>query len=137
MYPLSTAELRSAGQPSPLSLRGRERFPNSASGHSNCETALRNAFPFDQFPRYLYGTRDAVFGQRFREQVRNIGIARVLSTPHSSWQRAYVEPMIGSIRRDCLDRAIVFESRVNFSREADCAASICLLKLFQPKHVCD
>jgi putative transposase len=68
----------------------------------------RNALPFDQFPRYLLRDRDAIFGQGFREQVRGMAIAEVLSTPPSPWQRAYVERMIGSIRRECLDHVIVF-----------------------------
>src|SRR5215472_11345750 len=35
-------------------------------------------------------------------------IEEVLSTPRSPWQRAYVERVIGSIRRECLDHLIVF-----------------------------
>jgi putative transposase len=69
---------------------------------------LREAFPFDQLPRYLLRDRDAIFGDDFREQVRDIGIREVLSAPRSPWQRAYVERMIGSIRRECLDHVIVF-----------------------------
>jgi len=68
---------------------------------------LREAFPFDQFPRYLLHDRDAIFGNDFREQVRDMGIREVLSTPRSPWQRAYVERVIGSIRRECLDHVIV------------------------------
>ena len=70
---------------------------------------LRNAFPFDQSPRYLLRDRDAIFGQDFRDQVRDMGIEEVLSTPRSPWQRAYVERVIGSIRRECLDHLIVFD----------------------------
>jgi len=69
---------------------------------------LREAFPFDQLPRYLLRDRDAIFGDAFREQVRDMGIPEVLSTPRSPWQRAYVERVIGSIRRECLDHVIVF-----------------------------
>jgi putative transposase len=69
---------------------------------------LRNAFPYEQFPRYLLRDRDAIFGQDFREQVRAMGIKEVLSAPRSPWQRAYVERVIGSIRRECLDHVIVF-----------------------------
>jgi len=39
---------------------------------------------------------------------RDMDIEEVLSTPRSSWQRAYVEWVIGSIRRECLDHLIVF-----------------------------
>ena len=69
---------------------------------------LREAFPFDQFPLYLLRDRDAIFGQEFRDQVRDMGIEEVLSAPRSPWQRAYIERIIGSIRRECLDHVIVF-----------------------------
>ena len=36
-----------------------------------------------------------------------MNIEEVLSAPASPWQRAYVERLIGSIRRDCLDHVIV------------------------------
>ena len=57
---------------------------------------LREAFPYDQLPRYLLRDRDAIFGMEFREQVRDMGICEVLSAPRSPWQRAYVERVIGS-----------------------------------------
>jgi putative transposase len=69
---------------------------------------LREAFPFDQLPGYLLRDRDAIFGDAFRRQVRDRGIHEVLSTPRSPWQSAYVERVIGSIRRECLDHMIVF-----------------------------
>ena len=69
---------------------------------------LREAFPFDQLRRYLLRDRDRIFGDDFREQVRDMGICEVLSAPRSPWQRAYVERVIGSIRRECLDHVIVF-----------------------------
>ena len=37
-----------------------------------------------------------------------MGIQEVLSAPRAPWQRAYVERVIGSIRRECLDQMIVF-----------------------------
>ena len=70
---------------------------------------LREAFPFDQLPHYLLRDRDAIFGNDFREQVRDMGICEVLSAPRSPWQRAYIERVIGSIRRECLDHVIVFQ----------------------------
>jgi len=68
---------------------------------------MREAFPFAQLPRYLLRDRDAIFGHDFREQLRDMGICEVLSAPRSPWQRAYVERVIGSIRRECLDHVIV------------------------------
>ena len=68
---------------------------------------LRNAFPWDTAPRYLLRDRDRIFGAEFTKQVEEMGIEEVLSTPRSPWQRAYVERVIGTIRRECLDHMIV------------------------------
>ena len=69
---------------------------------------LREAFPFDQVPRFLLRDRDGIFGSEFRRDVKAMGIQEVLSTPRSPWERAYVERVIGTIRRECLDHVIVF-----------------------------
>jgi transposase InsO family protein len=37
-----------------------------------------------------------------------MGIKQVLSAPRSPWQRAHIERVMGTIRRECLDRVIVF-----------------------------
>jgi transposase InsO family protein len=68
----------------------------------------REAFPWDTAPRYLLRDRDRIFGQEFVKQVKVMGIKQVLSAPRSPWQRAYVERVIGTIRRECLDHLIVF-----------------------------
>ncbi|MGH9626789.1 MAG: integrase core domain-containing protein [Bryobacteraceae bacterium] len=72
---------------------------------------MREAFPWDTAPRYLLRDRDRIFGKDFVDQVEAIGIKQVLSTPRSPWQRAYVERVIGTIRRECLDHLIVFNER--------------------------
>jgi transposase InsO family protein len=68
---------------------------------------LREAFPFEQIPRYLLRDRDRIFGGEFRKDVKAMGIKEVLSAPRSPWQRAYVERVIGTLRRECLDHVIV------------------------------
>jgi putative transposase len=57
--------------------------------------------------RYLLRDRDRIFGQEFIDQVKAMGIKQVLSAPRSPWQRAYVERVIGTLRRECLDHVIV------------------------------
>jgi transposase InsO family protein len=69
---------------------------------------LREAFPWDSAPRYLLRDRDRIFGRDFVEQVKAMGIKKVLWAPRSPWQRAYIERVIGTIRRECLDHVIVF-----------------------------
>jgi len=68
---------------------------------------LREAFPFEQISRWLLRDRDRIYGGEFRKDVKAMGIQEVLSAPRSPWQRAYVERVIGAIRRKCLDYAIV------------------------------
>ncbi len=69
---------------------------------------LLEAFPWDDAPRYLLRDRDGAYGQKFCEMAEGMGIHEVLTAPQSPWQNAYVERLIGSIRRECLDHVIVF-----------------------------
>ena len=107
-----TAEGRQIAERTMVLAHDRRRIVHcNVTAHPTAEWTgqqLREAFPFDQLPRYLLHDRDAIFGTDFRDQVRDMGIREVLSTPRSPWQRAYVERVIGSIRRECLDHIIVF-----------------------------
>src|SRR5262249_48867866 len=68
---------------------------------------IAEAFPWDSAPRYLLHDRDAIYGELFQRRVREMGIREVLTAPRSPWQNPYVERLIGSIRRECLDHVIV------------------------------
>ena len=70
-----------------------------------------DAFPWDEAPRYLLRDRDRIYGTSFRQRVRHMGIEEVLIAPKSPWQNPYVERLIGSIRRECLDHVIVLHQR--------------------------
>ena len=70
---------------------------------------ILEAFPFETVPKYLLRDRDAIYGHVLQQQIEALGITEVLGAPRSPWQRAYVERIIGSIRRDCLDHVIVFD----------------------------
>ena len=65
------------------------------------------AFPYDEAPRFMIRDRDAIYGLDFRERVKHMGIEEVIIAYRSPWQSPYVERLIGSIRRECLDRMIV------------------------------
>ncbi len=45
-----------------------------------------------------------------------MGMDEVLSARRSPWQRAYIEPLIGTIRRECLDHVIVFNETALYRR---------------------
>ena len=69
------------------------------------------AFPWDTAPRYLLRDRDGIYGDYFRRRVSGMGIDEVPIAPRSPWQNPYVERMIGSIRRECLDHMIVLNEQ--------------------------
>ena len=68
---------------------------------------LREAFPWDEAPRYLLHDRDHAFAS-LRATARAMGIEEVLTAPRAPWQNAFVERFIGSARRECFDHVIVF-----------------------------
>jgi transposase InsO family protein len=69
---------------------------------------LREAFPWDTTPRFLLRDDDRIFGADFTKQVKELGVKEVLGAPGVPQQRAYIERVIGTIRRECLDHLIVF-----------------------------
>jgi putative transposase len=61
------------------------------------------AFPFDPAPRYLLRDRDSIYGEVFCKRVKSLGIEEIKTAARSPWQSPYVERLIGSIRRECLN----------------------------------
>jgi putative transposase len=43
--------------------------------------------------------------------VKSLGIDEVLTAPRSPWQNPYIERVIGSIRRECLNHFIIINER--------------------------
>jgi Integrase core domain len=78
-----------------------------------------DAFPEDTAPRWLHRDRDRIYGDVFQCRIAGMGIAEVVSAPASPWQNPYVERLIGSIRRECLDHVIV----LNEAHLAACSRS--------------
>ena len=59
--------------------------------------------------------RDQTYGGRVRETIDLLGMEEVVMAARSPWQNPYVERLIGSLRRDCLDHVIVLDE-VHFRR---------------------
>jgi putative transposase len=72
---------------------------------------IREAFPWDQTLRYLLRDRDAIYGRDFTAITKGMGMEDVLTAPRAPWQNPYIERLVGSIRRECLDHVIVWNQR--------------------------
>ncbi len=84
------------------------------TGHPTAQWTFQqivDAFPWDTAPRYLLRDRDSIYSSAFQSRVKNLGIEEVKTAPHSPWQSPYVERLIGSIRRECLNNVIVLNER--------------------------
>ena len=68
---------------------------------------LVEAFPWETASRYLLRYRDGVDGVVFSSRVQSLGIREVKTAPRSPWQNPYVERLIGTLRRECLDHVVV------------------------------
>ena len=69
------------------------------------------AFPWDTAPKYLLRDREGIYGDVFKDRIKGMGIEELLISPRSPWQSPYVERLIGSIRRECLDHMIILNER--------------------------
>jgi len=71
---------------------------------------LTEAFPFRTAPRYLLRDRDSIYGVEFVRRTAALGLEQKLIAPRAPWQNPFVERLIGSIRRECLDHVIVLNA---------------------------
>jgi transposase InsO family protein len=91
--------------------RRREIVSFGVTAYPTAEWLARQiceAFPWDTAPRNLVRDRDRSYGEPFKRRIRSMGIRDRPTAPRSPWQNPYVERLIGSIRRECLDHLIVF-----------------------------
>ena len=89
----------------PIESCGRGSRRHGAAGTRRSQP-LRNAFPENDAPRYLRHDRDSVLAD-VATTIERMNIQEVRTTPRSPWQNAYVERVIGSLRRECLDHVVV------------------------------
>ena len=68
---------------------------------------ITEAFPWNEAPRYMIRDRDRIYGAVVTRRLRAMGIRDKPTAPASPWQNGFAERLIGSIRRECLDHAII------------------------------
>src|SRR5882672_5153531 len=69
---------------------------------------ITDAFPWNEAPDYLIRDRDASYGHAVTKRLAAMGIRDHPTAPRSPWQNGHADRLIGSIRRECLDHAVVF-----------------------------
>jgi putative transposase len=69
------------------------------------------AFADRDAPRYLIHDRDGIYGNEVGRRIASLHIEEVLTAPRSPWQNPYVERLIGSIRRDCLNHFVILNAK--------------------------
>jgi len=67
---------------------------------------ITEAFPWDEAPAIIVRDNDGAYGLTFRRRLRAMGIRDKPTMPRSPWQNGYVERVIGSIKRECLNHYI-------------------------------
>jgi transposase InsO family protein len=61
-----------------------------------------------RWPAYVVRDNDGVYGRAFTRRLRSMGIRDRPIAPRSPWQDPYVERLIGTLLRDCLDHLLIF-----------------------------
>jgi len=69
---------------------------------------ITEAFPWTSAPAYLVRDNDRAYGHIFTSRVRAMGIRDRPISPKSPWQNGIAERLIGTVRRECLDRILIF-----------------------------
>ena len=69
---------------------------------------ITEAFPWTSAPVYLGRDNDRAYGHTFQHRLRAMGIRDRPISPASPWQNGYAERLIGTVRRECLDRMLIF-----------------------------
>ncbi len=72
---------------------------------------IREAFPEGTAPPYLVRDRDSIYGSDFTAFLDRFGTEDTLTAPRSPWQNPFVERLIGTMRRECLDHVIGWNER--------------------------
>ena len=77
------------------------KHPTAAWAASCLERAAKAGHQF------LIRDRDSIYGDDFRAAVRRVGLRQLVTAYKAPLQNVFVERLIGTVRRECLDQVIV------------------------------
>jgi putative transposase len=87
------------------------RNPDTAWTVQQARTLLMDLDDRSQLPRFLIHDRDRKFSRAFDATLRSEGIEIVRTPIQAPNANAYAERWVGSVRRECLDRLLIFGRR--------------------------
>jgi len=73
---------------------------------------ISEAFPWQEAPRYLIRDRNGIYGTEVRRCLASLNVEEVLTAARSPCQSPYVERLIGSNRRECLNHVIILNGDI-------------------------
>jgi transposase InsO family protein len=68
---------------------------------------VSQAFTKNPRPKYLVRDRDNCYGRKFSQRLKKLGIREHVIPRQSPWANPFVERLIGSIRRECLNHVVI------------------------------
>ena len=71
---------------------------------------MTEAFAWESAPPILIRDNDGAYGLAFRRRLAALGVQDRPITPYCPWQNGYVERLIGSIKRECLNHFIIWDA---------------------------
>ena len=72
---------------------------------------LVEAFPEDSAPKYILRDRNGIYSEAFARRLERMGMREIRIAPRAPWQNPFVERVIGSIRRECLNHFLIVNER--------------------------
>ena len=80
------------------------------------------------FPRYLSSDHDPLFRfHQWEANLRILNIAGIKTVPQVPWSHPFIERLIGTIRRECLDQLL-------FWTAVDLETKLCAFKTYYNEH---
>ena len=97
-----------------IRLDRREILRVNATEHPTAEwlsNEVTETFKRIAKPKYLIRDRDSAYGLKFSKRMKELGIREHVVDKQSPWQNIYVERVIWTIRRECLNHMIIVGER--------------------------
>jgi len=82
-------------------------FTKAANGEALCRMFKQAIRGVNAVPRYLSSDHDPLYRfHQWEANLRILGVTEIKTVPYVPWSHPFIERLIGTIRRECLDRLL-------------------------------